>query len=74
MFSEYGRWAQVFLSCHNSPDCALALMIEQCPCWCVWDDATSYFERSWKPQCWKQAYRFLFVRSQAKQQQKGPIQ
>ena len=49
-------------------------IIEQCPSWSALDDATSYFERSWKPQCWKRAYRFLFVRTKAKQQHKGPIQ
>jgi len=34
----------------------------------------SYFEESWKPKSWKRRFRFLFIRTQAKRQQKGPIQ
>jgi hypothetical protein len=34
----------------------------------------SYFEESWKPKVWNRRFRFLFVRTLAKRQQKGPIQ
>ena len=34
----------------------------------------SYFEESWKPQSWKRRFRFLFIRTLAKRQQKEPIQ
>ena len=49
-------------------------MIEQRQVWCALDDETSYFEKSWKPQCWTRRYRFLFVRTKAKKQSKGPVQ
>lgn len=38
------------------------------------DDDRGYFERHWKPKSWGRRYRFLFVRTIAKQQQKGPVQ
>ena len=34
----------------------------------------SYFEEQWKPKVWDRRFRFLFVRTLAKRQQKGPIQ
>jgi len=34
----------------------------------------SYFEESWKPKVWDRRFRFLFIRTLAKRQQKGPIQ
>lgn len=34
----------------------------------------SYFEEPWKPQVWERPFRFLFLRTLAKRQQKGPIQ
>jgi len=42
-----------------------------------WQDLThevSYFEEQWKPQVWERHFRFLFIRTLAKRQQKGPIQ
>jgi hypothetical protein len=33
-----------------------------------------YFEEQWKPKVWERRFRFLFVRTLAKRQQKGPIQ
>jgi hypothetical protein len=33
-----------------------------------------YFEKSWKPKCWDRKFRFVFVRTRTKKQQKGPIQ
>lgn len=34
----------------------------------------SYFAEQWKPQVWQRHYRFLFIRTLAKRQQKGPLQ
>lgn len=34
----------------------------------------SYFEEAWKPQVWAKRYRFLFIRTRNKRQQKGEIQ
>jgi len=34
----------------------------------------SYFEQRWKPHVWDRRFRFLFIRTLAKRQQKGPIQ
>jgi hypothetical protein len=34
----------------------------------------SYFEESWKPKKWDRRFRFLFIRTRAKRQQKGPVQ
>jgi len=33
-----------------------------------------YFEEAWKPKVWQQRFRFLFIRTLAKRQHKGPIQ
>jgi len=48
--------------------------IEQRRRWRRVDDETHYFEASWKPQCWDRRFRFVFIRTRAKRQQKGPIQ
>jgi len=37
-------------------------------------DEVSYFETSWKPKCWDDRFRFVFVRTRTKKQQKGPVQ
>jgi hypothetical protein len=34
----------------------------------------SCFEESWKPKSWNRRFRFLFVRTRSKRQQKGPVQ
>jgi len=34
----------------------------------------SYFETSWKPKSWDDRFRFVFVRTRTKKQQKGPVQ
>jgi hypothetical protein len=49
-------------------------MIESRRRWhrCSGDHA--FFERSWKPKSWEEAYRFVFVRTRAKKQHKGPVQ
>lgn len=42
--------------------------------WTRLTSAMSYFEESWKPHSWKRRFRFLFIRTYTKRQQKGPIQ
>lgn len=42
--------------------------------WWRVNDQSAYFEESWKPDKWKQHFRFLFVRTETKKQRKGPIQ
>lgn len=34
----------------------------------------SYFETPWRPQCWDRCFRFVFIRTRAKRQYKGPVQ
>ena len=53
---------------------ALKGRIEQRRRWRTLDSDTSYFEDDWKPKCWAQQYRFLFIRTRSKKQQKGPVQ
>lgn len=48
--------------------------IEQRRRWRTLDSDTSYFEDDWKPKCWAQQFRFLFIRTRSKKQQKGPVQ
>lgn len=52
----------------------LKKMIENRQRWHRVDDETSSFEAAWKPQCWDRRFRFVFIRTRAKKQQKGPIQ
>jgi hypothetical protein len=49
-------------------------MIDQRARWWRLDRDTWYFEAWWKPDCWEQRFRFLFIRTRVKKQQKGPIQ
>ena len=42
--------------------------------WTRLNGTMSYFEESWKPHSWNRQFRFLFIRTRAKRQQKGPIQ
>lgn len=49
-------------------------MIQRRRRWRRLDAETGYFESCWKPQCWERRFRFLFIRTRAKKQQKGPIQ
>jgi hypothetical protein len=42
--------------------------------WWKLNDDTSYFEASWKPHSWRRRFRFLFIRTKVKKQQKGPVQ
>jgi hypothetical protein len=49
-------------------------LIEQRPCWLALDAEHAYFEQLWKPNCWDQPRRFVFVRKRVKIQRKGPLQ
>jgi hypothetical protein len=52
----------------------LKTMIQQRKRWKPLDPQTSFFETTWKPRSWVCSYRFIFVRTLAKQQRKGPLQ
>ena len=49
-------------------------MIEQRRRWHRLNGESSYFETAWKPQCWDSRFRFIFIRTKTKKQQKGPVQ
>ena len=42
--------------------------------WRRLDREVSSFETAWKPKVWGQRFRFVFVRTRTKKQQKGPVQ
>jgi len=52
----------------------LKAMIEQRRRWHCLNGEAGYFESAWKPQCWDTRFRFIFIRTKAKKQQKAPIQ
>jgi hypothetical protein len=49
-------------------------MIEQRRRWRRLNADVYYFETSWKPKAWDKRFRFLFIRTRARKQHKGPIQ
>ena len=49
-------------------------MIEGRKRWRRFSGDLSFFETSWKPKKWNQRFRFVFVRTRAKKQHKGPVQ
>lgn len=49
-------------------------MLEQRRRWRYLDGEKDYFESFWKPHCWDRRFRFIFIRTCTKQQQKGPVQ
>ncbi len=49
-------------------------MIEGRKWWRWFNSDWSYFESKWKPKKWNSRYRFMFIRSWSKKQQKGPVQ
>ena len=52
----------------------LKRMIEQRKRWYWLNPEVDYFESEWKPNCWSQRFRFLFIRTRTKQQRKGLVQ
>lgn len=38
------------------------------------NEGSAYFELSWKPKSWARRRRFLFIRTEARQQRKEPVQ
>lgn len=52
----------------------LKQMIESRKRWYSINAEVSYFEAAWKPKSWPRRSRFLMIRTEAKKQQKGPVQ
>jgi Transposase DDE domain group 1 len=52
----------------------LKSLIENRQRWEKLNNEISYFETDWKPACWNNCYRFLFIRTKTKIQQKGIVQ
>lgn len=52
----------------------LKTMIEQRRRWHRLNGESGYFESIWKPHCWDSRFRFIFIRTKTKKQQKGPVQ
>lgn len=42
--------------------------------WHRMNEGSAYFELSWKPKSWARRRRFLFIRTEARQQRKEPVQ
>jgi len=53
---------------------ALKALVENRKRWCRLNGQWSFFETHWKPSSWLDQYRFVFIRSQNRQQYKGPVQ
>jgi hypothetical protein len=53
---------------------ALKAMVENRKRWRRLNGLWSFFESNWKPSSWNDRYRFVFVRSQNRQQYKGAVQ
>jgi hypothetical protein len=53
---------------------ALKALIENRKRWRRLNRQWSFFETNWKPSSWNDRYRFVFIRSQNRQQAKGAIQ
>jgi len=49
-------------------------IIERRQRWRTLDDIWSFFDCDWKPKCWNERFRFVFVRQQVKVKRKGPLQ
>jgi hypothetical protein len=49
-------------------------MIELRKRWRIINNDWSYFEVNWKPKSWHSPYRFIFTRTKARIQHKGPLQ
>ena len=53
---------------------ALKALIESRKRWRCLNGEWSFFETDWKPSSWSDRYRFVFIRSQHRQQYKGAVQ
>ena len=53
---------------------ALKALVEKRERWRRLNGVWSFFESNWKPSSWNNRYRFVFIRSQNRQQYKGTIQ
>lgn len=53
---------------------ALKEIIENCTQWQTIDDTWSSSESIWKPKCWEQSYRLLFVRKRRSTRTRKPVQ
>ena len=49
-------------------------MIEGRKRWRRLNGEVSYFETPWKPKSWDERFRFVFIRTRARKQYKGPVQ
>ncbi len=49
-------------------------MVESRKRWKRLDGRWSYFEANWSPDCWRQDFRFIFLRQKVKKQRKEPVQ
>ncbi len=52
----------------------LKRMIQERRRWRRVSGEVSSFETPWRPQCWEQCFRFVFIRTRAKRQSQGPVQ
>lgn len=52
----------------------LKVMIQKRLLWRRADRQTRFFECRWKPNCWAEPRRFLFIRTREKKQRKEPVQ
>jgi hypothetical protein len=52
----------------------LKTMVQSRKRWKRLDNRWSFFEAKWKPKCWDERYRFLFLRQQNEVRHKGPLQ
>ena len=53
---------------------ALKDLIEHRKRWRRLNGQWSFFETNWKPESWKDRYRFVFIRKQVRCQDKAPVQ
>ena len=53
---------------------ALKALVENRKRWHRLNHRWSFFESQWKPLCWDERYRFVFIRTKNRQQYKGVIQ
>lgn len=49
-------------------------MVESRKRWKRFNSELSFFEKQWKPKCWSNKFRFLFIRTKTKKQHKRPVQ